>query len=393
MVDKGGCKVGKKSDKGGCKIGKKKEEKPKPKKFKVRNPGKPIVVPKPKAKPKPKMEAKPKKKLVLKKKPKTKKEIAQARGYYKIGDDPSWFAPHPASIGNLKGEQRKKAEKALAKKLKEGRTIGDRTITITPPKKKEKPKKKKLVVKPKPKKPKPTMGQSLTGLTKEQMNAMSPLELFGKLPVRVASGIVLNPERTGVKVAQDPRKAYEAFVKEGEAKRKGLAGKVKELTQKYMEEIKAEKLKVPALKERMRKINYGSGYNKGQMIAILAEHRAEKDSGYKEIGDQLFSARSKERGRLSKAQADKVDREIKEARKNPKKPSEKEIDEFRLDMARHSVAMRQMRGPAYAGSRESSEKRLQHRHRNILAYREKHGSQFIDSVMASLGTPRGYEFQ
>jgi hypothetical protein len=63
MVDKGGCKIGKKSDKGGCKIGKKKIETEKKKKFKVKNPGKPLVV-----KPKPKeMEEKPKpKKKVLK---------------------------------------------------------------------------------------------------------------------------------------------------------------------------------------------------------------------------------------------------------------------------------------------------------------------------------------
>jgi len=65
MVDKGGCKVGKKSDKGGCKEGKKKEEKPKPKK-------KLVLRKKPKVEEKPKMEAKPKKKLVLK--PKKKKE-------------------------------------------------------------------------------------------------------------------------------------------------------------------------------------------------------------------------------------------------------------------------------------------------------------------------------
>lgn len=53
-MDKGGCKVGKKSDKGGCKTGKKKMEtkdKPKPKrKLIVRNPGKPIdMTPKKKA--------------------------------------------------------------------------------------------------------------------------------------------------------------------------------------------------------------------------------------------------------------------------------------------------------------------------------------------------------
>ena len=43
MVDKGGCKIGKKADKGGCKIGKKKIDSEKKIKFKVRNPGNPII--------------------------------------------------------------------------------------------------------------------------------------------------------------------------------------------------------------------------------------------------------------------------------------------------------------------------------------------------------------
>ena len=51
-------------------------------------------------------------------------------------------------------------------------------------------------------KPKETAGQKLTGLTKEQMNKLSPLELFGKLPVALAVKGVLNPKSTGVKVGK-----------------------------------------------------------------------------------------------------------------------------------------------------------------------------------------------
>ena len=90
------------------------------------------VVPKAPAKPK-KIKFKVVKKLpakIAKEVEKSAKEIAQARGYYKIGDDRGWFQPHPASIGNLKGERRKKAEKALAKKIKGGRALGDMSITI-----------------------------------------------------------------------------------------------------------------------------------------------------------------------------------------------------------------------------------------------------------------------
>jgi len=257
---------------------------------------------------------------------------------------------------------------------------------------KDKVKEKKTVGEKIEKKIKP-QGQKLTGLSKAEMNSMSPEKLFGMLPSQLSSGVVLNPKRTGVKVAQDPAKAYEAFIKEGEARMEGMGGKIEELKLKYMEDFKAQKLKVPALKVLMREANFGGGYNKGEMIERLALVRAEKETGYKELGDQLYSARSRERSRLAKAEADKVQREIQEARKNPKKPSEKEIGEFGLDMVRHSAAMRQMRGSAYAGSREASKKRLQHRYRNIFAYREKFGSEYIDSVIGKLGTPRGYEFQ
>jgi len=69
-MDKGGCKIGKKSDKGGCKVGKKKV-------FKVRNPGKPTEKAKPKMeeKPKPKKKIKFNVKPKVEEKPKPKKKI------------------------------------------------------------------------------------------------------------------------------------------------------------------------------------------------------------------------------------------------------------------------------------------------------------------------------
>lgn len=45
------------------------------------------------------------------------------------------------------------------------------------------------------------MGRSLTGLTPAQMNALDPAVLFGMLPTHVSSQVVLNPQRTGVRVA------------------------------------------------------------------------------------------------------------------------------------------------------------------------------------------------
>ncbi len=99
----------------------------------------------------------------------------------------------PKKAKEAKGVIKSKAEKK-ARIIKKVRELGKAQIA------KKKEKKKDFTAKPKPKK---TAGESLTGLTAAQMNAMTPLELFGKLPVRVASGVVLNPKRTGVKVAQE----------------------------------------------------------------------------------------------------------------------------------------------------------------------------------------------
>ena len=439
--DKGGCLVGKKekTTKGGCKVGRKGVN------FKVKNKGNPTIYKTNKATGKIE-EVKKKKEAHAKQIKKTAQAVQKVKqtaykaqlektkkAVQKVKDTKAALKAKPKSAGAIEAARikakiaRKKATEMKPKKKVGARVVNKKPssgIAKIPPKEakgvekskaekkariqqkvrdlgkaqiaKKKEKKKDFTApakQQKPKEPKKTAGESLTGLTAAQMNAMSPAELFGKLPVRVASGVVLNPKRTGVKVAQDPRKAYEEASKSMEEKREALRGKVEELTEKYKEELIAKKLKVPALKIEMKKINFGGGYNKGQMIKILAEQRAEKDSGFKELGDKIFVANVKERGRLKKAEEDKVDREIEEARKNPKKPTEKEIDAFRLDLARHGAARRQMRGSAYAEGNRAAEKRLHHRYRNIFAYREKHGSQYIDSVMAGMGTPRGYEFQ
>ena len=64
-------------------------------------------------------------------------------------------------------------------------------------KKVEEPKKKPI--KFKVKKEAQSIGKSLTGLSKAEMNKLSVLELFGKLPTELRKKIV-NPKETGVKV-------------------------------------------------------------------------------------------------------------------------------------------------------------------------------------------------
>tara|TARA_R110002126_G_scaffold51499_2_gene140768 strand:- start:6048 stop:7082 length:1035 start_codon:yes stop_codon:yes gene_type:complete len=297
---------------------------------------------------------------------------------------------HMAMKGKAKpAEKPAEAEKPKKKKLtKEEVKERVRTRKARNEKPAEKPAEKpkaKSPAKPKaksPAKPNQTAGEKLTGLTTAQMNSMTPEQLFGLLPTRVASGVVLNPKRTGVKVAQDPFKAYEDEDRRLRAKQDQLKPKVAELKAKYIAEFNEKKLKVPELRKLMP-LGDKSGYNKKQMIEILSKTKAEKDSGFRELTDKILVNRYKENRRQEKAKEDKIDKEIEEAKKNPTKPSIDEIRAFGRALAQHDAAMRLMRGPAYAESREKSKKRLLHKFRNIFSYRDKFGSSYINKHIAS----------
>ena len=140
-MNKGGCKVGKKSDLGGCKVGKKNPTPAKKKpKFKVKAP-----VPAP-AKKKPKFKVKPVVAAPVKKKPKFKVK-----------------APAP------KKPTAKEVSEAKLPKIKKGEIQTE------------------------------LMGQF--GLTNKQANSMSALKLFGLLSPEVKK-IILDPKTTGTKVGR-----------------------------------------------------------------------------------------------------------------------------------------------------------------------------------------------
>jgi len=313
-----------------------------------------------------------------------KKEISKTnvKGYSKMkkAEVVELMMKHKDRFGHItmKGKAKPaEAEKPKKKKLtKEEVKEKVRTAKARNQKPAEKPKAKS------PEKPNQTAGEKLTGLTTAQMNSMTPEQLFGLLPTRVASGVVLNPKRTGVKVAQDPFKAYEDEDRRLRAKQDQLKPKVAELKAKYIAEFNEKKLKVPELRKLMP-LGDKSGYNKKQMIEILSKTKAEKDSGFRELTDKILVNRYKENRRQEKAKEDKIDKEIEEAKKNPTKPSIKEIQEFGVAISKHDAAMRLMRGQAYAESREKSKKRLLHKFRNIFAYRDKFGSSYINKHIAS----------
>jgi len=223
--NKGGCKVGRREHgtKGGCKVGK-------------RNPTKAEKeVAKSAAKKGKKLLKAPTKRLneakgVMKSKAEKKARIQQkvrdlgkaqiAKKKEKKKDFTAKPKPkpkkekiiYPTKVHNIRGEQYAVHKGKIYKYDKysgerggqiniAGPDIKDKSVidTIKNLSNPKAPAKAKAPAKPKPK---PSAGQKLTGLTKAQMNAMSPAELFGRLPVGVAKGVVLNPKRTGVKVAQ-----------------------------------------------------------------------------------------------------------------------------------------------------------------------------------------------
>ena len=100
-------------------------------------------------------------------------------------------------------EKPKETPKIKIKISKEQKAKNDKTRKKILEKPKPKPKKKlKIVDKKEPR----TIGKDLTGLNKKEMNVMSMLDLFGRLPVELRKTI-LDPNITGVKVAQETIKA------------------------------------------------------------------------------------------------------------------------------------------------------------------------------------------
>ena len=188
---KGGCAVGKKSGKGGCKVGNKKKVKAPPK-------------------------------------------IAAAIKARKL------------KAAEPKKEEKKPMVKKTKPKFKVVKTLKKPVGTVKAIPSVQKPKRKiKFKINPAAL---PEL-KAITGLTKEQANNMSALELFGKLPKELATNIVLNPKATGVKVGKDSSK--------------------KEM---YEKSIKAKELSSPpdgaVFKKELEKLPTGDGYSGGKQYFV-----------------------------------------------------------------------------------------------------------------------------
>ena len=141
-------------------------------------------------------QAKPKTKRLVKKYPKKEEEPVKTKRLVK---------KYPKKVAPLKASgsaRRVKAKDTDAGKVKAflGKAETKTVVARVRNTKQEKP--------PAPKKakaPKKQAVQSSTGLTKAEMNKMSPLELFGMLP-SLAKKVVLDPKTTGVKVGANVHK-------------------------------------------------------------------------------------------------------------------------------------------------------------------------------------------
>ncbi len=199
---------------------------------------------------------------------------------------------HPVSVlkkeiskTNIKGYSKMKKPELVALMMKEENKPRFKHIKMREGKSAPAPK----VVVEKKKPVEKTAGQKLTGLTKEEMNKLSPLELFGKLPVGVAAKKVLNPKATGVKV--------------GDLKTRNT------LLRKKSDELEAqEKARLNALGKsftvkdakallKERKIDIlGVAYmykRKPQIIDKIAEEYGLKNSGYRKFRKEVLKIEKK----------------------------------------------------------------------------------------------------
>ncbi len=226
---KGGCEIGKKSGAGGCKVGKKRKAPPK---------------------------------------------IAAA-----------------IKARKLKAAEPKKAEKKpMVKKTKPKfkvvKTLKKPVGTLKPLPSVEKPKRKiKFKIKPAAL---PEL-KAITGLTKEQANAMSPEQLFGMLPKELATNIVLNPKATGVKVGTQSLEEVQSRLK----KAREIGDDIKATEIKRMKNM-GRKLTVAMIKKEMADGGRGfSGYSKDSLIELLARQISENKSGVTKLFNKEKNLRMK----------------------------------------------------------------------------------------------------
>jgi len=203
---------------------------------------------------------------------------------------------------------------------------------------------------------------------------MTPEQLFGILPPELAK-IILDPKRTGVKVAQDPFKAYEDRDKLIDSQIEGVRGKYEELRLVAIKELTEKKLTVADLKKIVKEklgAGYATGYNKQSYIKLIAEEEANEKSGMKRLIAKSIINRTTEQRRAAKEKSDTVDKEIADSKKKKQpKPSPEEEREFESELRRISNTLKSMRGSAYDTIRNDIKKRLAHKYRNIIAYREQ----------------------
>lgn len=255
----------------------------------------------------------------------------------------------------LKAAEPKKAEKKPKPKIK---------FKVVK-KEVKKPMKKKIKFKIKPAEL-PEL-KAITGLTKAQANKLDPAVLFGMLPKELAKDIVLKPSVTGVKVGTQSLEDVQSRLK----KAREISGDIKATEIKRMKNM-GRKLTIAMIKKEMPDGGRGfSGYSKDSLIELLARKISENKSGVTDLFAKEYNLRMKKKNADKESEKRKQKQEIIEANKNPKKPTEKRMEEYRIETNRRNVALKMMKGSRYDSTRKESKMRFDYKFRDVIAWLKK----------------------
>jgi len=205
--------------------------------------------------------------------------------------------------------------------------------------------------------------KAVTGLTKAEANKLSAVELFGMLPKELAKDIVLNPKATGVKVAQDKNKFYEQELDRIKTK------KMPSLIEKEKKRLIEGKFGVKELKAEAKKYSFPTtGYKKNELIQIIANEYARKESGFTKLRSEQYDFEIKEEKKEKQRVLEKKRNEIKEAIANPPPRNEKRITEYKNKLRKILLVTKGMDRRTYGNQKEESIFNHQYRYRDVLAY-------------------------
>lgn len=173
---------------------------------------------------------------------------------------------------------------------------------------------------------------------------------------------------------QAPRNLIKGFgIKriDNEAKLKEVEKVRNKMKQEQLQKLKNEpKLTVGKLKQRIKAFgNTGFG-NKEDHIGFLASLIADDESGFKELENKVRDERIARRKKDEEDSRKQKLKDIEQAKKQNKKPTQSQIDALRTELPKRNIALGMMKGSAYKSIRNDSDLNFAHRHRVAINYKQ-----------------------